>query len=213
MAQGGNKGVFDVANPYPGEMEAASYVENIANRTTMRGVVYDMTRILTVTCIVVVPLLLWATSMHPLAIIISGILGVLAVILVRDTIVVTRQLKASPLDLAFDPAPDRGPVSPANVLGVAGGVGVFGVVLLIVSTAMGDVAQGLTWGLITLGVAGVLALMSIPTFGVQARKWRVLSDALQAHPELIPYQQDARARFPHSAPFPFSAPTDQVIIP
>ena len=119
MAQGGNKGVFDVANPYPGEMEAASYVENIANRTTMRGVVYDMTRILTVTCIVVVPLLLWATSMHPLAIIISGILGVLAVILVRDTIVVTRQLKASPLDLAFDPAPDRGPVSPANVLPLA----------------------------------------------------------------------------------------------
>ena len=102
---------------------------------------------------------------------------------------------------------------PGLVLLVAGGVGVFGVVLLIVSTAMGDVAQGLTWGLITLGVAGVLALMSIPTFGVQARKWRVLSDALQAHPELIPYLQDARARFPHSAPFPFSAPTDQVIIP
>ena len=34
-------------------MEAASYVENIANRTTMRGVVYAMTRILTLACLIV----------------------------------------------------------------------------------------------------------------------------------------------------------------
>lgn len=194
-------------------MEAASYVENIANRTTMRGVVYAMTRILTLACLIVIPVILWATSLHPVAIIISAVLGVVVIILVRDTIIVGRQLRQSPLDLAFEPAPDKGPVSPANVLGVAGGVAVFGVVFLIVSAAMGDLSLALTWGLITLGSAAVLALMSIPTFGVQARKWRILSEALAAHPDLIPYLQDARARFPRSAPFPFSAPTDQVIIP
>ena len=67
---------------------------------------------------------------------------------------------------------------------------------------------------IVLGAVGVaIAIMGIPTVGVQGRKWTVLADALREHAKLVPYLQDARNRFPKSAPFPFSAPTDVVTIP
>lgn len=194
-------------------MEARSYVENIANRTTMRGVVHDMTRILMVAALVAGPTVMLATPFHPLAIIIGSLLLILGVVLIRDAVVVGRRLREEPLDLAFEPAPDRGPVTPGVLLGVAGGIGLFAVVLLLVASVMGDMSLGISWGAIGLGLALVIAAMSLPTFGVQKKKWAVLSRVLDAHPDQIPYLQDARRRFPQDAPFPFEAPTDVVVIP
>lgn len=194
-------------------MEARSYLENIANRTTMRGVVYDMTRILMVACFIVGPTAMLVTSFHPLAIIVGGVVLVFGVVFARDTYLVSRQLKDAPVDLAFDPAPSRGPVTPGVVLGVAAAIGLFSAVFLLVSSVMGNLELGLGWGAIGLGLALVIGAMSLPTFGVQKRKWGVLQRALDEHPDLIGYLQDARRRFPADAPFPFSAPTDQVTIP
>lgn len=193
-------------------MEAHSYIENIANRTTMRGVISTMTRLLLVVVVIGAIAILVLTNFHPVALIVGAVLFVLSVVLVRDVVIVGRQLRAEPLDLAFEPAPNRGLVTPGTVFGLAGGLTLFGVVMGVVmwigsgnSSFIGPIA------LVAVGVA--LAIMGIPTLGVQDRKWTVLADALRDHPELIPFLQDARARFPQSAPFPFSAPTDQVTIP
>ena len=193
-------------------MEARSYIENIANRTTMRGVIATMTRVLLVVTILAAFALAIGSGFHPAATIVAVVLLGLAAVLSRDVVLVTRDLRASPLDLAFDPAPRGGRLSPGTVFGIAGGVGLFGVVLGIV-TWFSNPSQGLVWAGIGLALAAAVAAMGLPTLGVQGRKWQVLADALRDHPELVDYLQDARARFPKSAPFPFQAPTDVVSIP
>ena len=127
-------------------------------------------------------------------------------------LIVTRQIRAEPLDLAFEPAPRGGLLSPGVIFGMAGGVALFAVVLGGV-TWVSNPQLALTWAGVGLGVAAVIAGMGVPTLGVERRKWQVLGAALSEHPELIAYLQDARARFPRTAPFPFSAPTDVVSIP
>ena len=193
-------------------MEARSYVENIANRTTMRGVISAMTRLLLVVVVSGAVAILVLLDFHPIALIVAMVLTGLAVVLVRDVIIVSRQLRADPLDLAFDPAPSRGLVTPGTVFGIAGGLLMFGIVMAVVLWVRAPTSSFVApIALIAVGMA--LAVMGVPTLGVQERKWKVLADALRDHPELVPYLQDARARFPRSAPFPFSAPTDQVTIP
>lgn len=193
-------------------MEARSYVENIANRTTMRGVISAMTRLLLVVVVIGAVAILVLMDFHPIALIVAMVLTGLAVVLVRDVIIVSRQLRADPLDLAFDPAPSRGLVTPGTVFGIAGGLLMFGIVMAVVLWVRAPTSSFVApIALIAVGMA--LAVMGVPTLGVQERKWKVLADALRDHPELVPYLQDARARFPRSAPFPFSAPTDQVTIP
>lgn len=192
-------------------MEARSYLENIANRTTMRAVIATMTKLLLVATLVGGVLLIIVSGGHPAALIIGAVLFVGSLVLARDVVVVTREARQNPLDLAFEPAPDRGLVTPGTVFGLALALALFGGVLAAV-TGFGDgTVSAFAWGLLGVGVA--LALMGIPTLGVQDRKWKVLSDALAAHPNLVGYLQDARARFPKTAPFPFSAPTDRVTIP
>lgn len=192
-------------------MEARSYLENIANRTAMRAVIATMTKLLLVATLVGGVLLIIVSGGHPAALIIGAVLFVGSLVLARDVVVVTREARQNPLDLAFEPAPDRGLVTPGTVFGLALALALFGGVLAAV-TGFGDgTVSAFAWGLLGVGVA--LALMGIPTLGVQDRKWKVLSDALAAHPNLVGYLQDARARFPKTAPFPFSAPTDRVTIP
>lgn len=192
-------------------MEARSYVENIANRTTMRSVIATMTKLLLVVVVVAAACLLTLTGGHPAALIIGVVLLGAAVVLGRDVLVVGRDVKANPLDLAFEPAPDRGLVTPGTVFGLALGMALFGAVLAGVTTVMGQTIIVWTW--VAFAVGAAFAIMGIPTLGVQNRKWKVLTDALRANPHLIEFLQDARARFPKDAPFPFSAPTDQVTIP
>lgn len=192
-------------------MEARSYLENIANRTTMRAVIATMTKLLLVATLVGGVLLIIVSGGHPAALIIGAVLLVGSLVLARDVVVVTREARQNPLDLAFEPAPDRGLVTPGTVFGLALALALFGGVLAAV-TGFGDgTVSAFAWGL--LGVGAALALMGIPTLGVQDRKWKVLSDALAAHPNLVGYLQDARARFPKDAPFPFQASTDEVSIP
>ena len=190
-------------------MEARSYLENIANRTTMRAVIATMTKLLLVATLVGGVLLIIVSGGHPAALIIGAVLLVGSLVLARDVVVVTREARQNPLDL--EPAPDRGLVTPGTVFGLALALTLFGGVLAAV-TGFGDgTVSAFAWGL--LGVGAALALMGIPTLGVQDRKWKVLSDALAAHPNLVGYLQDARARFPKDAPFPFQASTDEVSIP
>ena len=192
-------------------MEARSYLENIANRTAMRAVIATMTKLLLVATLVGGVLLIIVSGGHPAALIIGAVLFVGSLVLARDVVVVTREARQNPLDLAFEPAPDRGLVTPGTVFGLALALLMFGGVLAAV-TGFGDgTVSAFAWGL--LGVGAALALMGIPTLGVQDRKWKVLSDALAAHPNLVGYLQDARARFPKDAPFPFQASTDEVSIP
>lgn len=193
-------------------MEARSYLENIANRTAMRSVIATMTRVLLVATVVAGFALAIGSGFHPAATIVAVVLLGLGVVLSRDVLIVTREIRSAPLDLAFDPAPRGGLLSPGTTFGIAGGVGLFSLVLGVV-TSMSNPQQGLTWGGIGVGVAAILAVMGVPTLGVERRKWQVLADALRDHPELVDYLQDARARFPRSAPFPFQAPTDAVSIP
>ncbi len=193
-------------------MEARSYIENIANRTTMRGVISTMTRLLLALVVIGAVVLNVLMNFHPVALIAGAVLLVFAVVLARDVVIVTKQQREQPLDLAFEPAPNRGLVTPGTVFGVAGGLVLFAVVLgatLFFASPGGSLIAP-----IVLGAVGVaIAIMGIPTVGVQGRKWTVLADALREHPELVPYLQDARNRFPKSAPFPFAAPTDVVTIP
>ena len=192
-------------------MEARSYVENIANRTTMRGVVVTMTQLLGVSLVVGAITLIVATKVHPAALIIGLVMLGGAVLMVRDTLINRKELREHPLDLAFDPAPDRGLVTPGTAYGLALGFGIFGIVMGSVSFVGGGAVS--EWAYAALGVGATFALMGIPTLGVQRRKWGVLVDVLRTHPHLIEYLQDARARFPKDAPFPFAAPTDEVTIP
>lgn len=192
-------------------MEARSYLENIANRTTMRAVVATMTQLLGVALIVGAIALMVVSGGHPAALIIGVVMLGGAALMVRDALVNRQELREHPLDLAFEAAPDRGLVTPGTAFGLAIAFGLFGAVFGIV-TLLGS---GLlpVWSLGALGIGATFALVGIPTLGVQERKWKVLSDTLGAHPELVPYLQDARARFPKDAPFPFQAPTDEVTIP
>lgn len=194
-------------------MEARSYVENIANRTTMRAVGAAMTRVLMVTAFIGAVLLLVLTGFHPAAIVIGGVLIVIGFLVLRDVVLVSRALREEPLDLAFEPAPSGGILSPGTVFGAAGGVALFSVVLGGVTWFGNRSDVAFTWGGVGLLVAAAIAAMGVPTLGAPARKWAVLADALRDHPELVAYLADARARFPASAPFPFEAPTDQVTIP
>ena len=192
-------------------MEARSYVENIANRTTMRAVVMTMTQLLGFALFVGAIALITLTGVHPAALIIGLVMLGGAGLMVRDAVINRRVVRAEPLDLAFDPAPSRGLVTPGTVYGLALAFGLFGLVMGAVSYfGAGTIA---TWAWVALGVGAVFALMGIPTLGVAQRKWRVLTDALRANPLMIEYLQDARARFPKDAPFPFEAPTDEVTIP
>lgn len=192
-------------------MEARSYVENIANRTTMRGVVVTMTQLLGVTLVVGAIALMTLTGFHPAALIIGLVMLGGAVLMARDTRINRRVLKDEPLDLAFEPAPSRGLVTPGTAYGLALAFSMFGVVMGTVSYFGGGAVSVWAWAAIGVGV--VFALMGIPTLGVPQRKWRVLADTLRANPQMIEYLQDARARFPKDAPFPFEAPTDEVTIP
>lgn len=192
-------------------MEARSYVENIANRTTMRAVIATMTKLLLVVVVVAALGLLTLTNGHPAALIIGVVLLGGGVVLGRDVVLVGRDARANPLDLAFEPAPDKGLVTPGTVFGIAIGMALFGGVLAGVTTVLGQTIIIWTW--VAFAIAAAFAVMGIPTLGVQGRKWRVLADTLRANPRLIEYLRDARARFPKDAPFPFSAPTDQVTIP
>lgn len=192
-------------------MEARSYLENIANRTTMRGVIATMTALLLGAVVVGLVAILTLTGGHPAAVMLSVVLVVGAIILARDVVLVRRELKANPLDLAFGPAPHRGLITPGTVFGIAIALLLFGGVLGAVTLIGGGELSIWVWA--AIGVGAAFAVMGIPTLGVQQRKWRVLADALRAHPDLVAYLQDARARFPKDAPFPFSAPTDQVTIP
>lgn len=193
-------------------MEARSYVENIANRTTMRGVISTMTRLLLVVVVVGAIALMVLTNFHPVALISGVVLLGFGIVLARDVFFVTKQIRSEPLDLAFEPAPSKGLVTPGTVFGVAGGLLLFGLVMGV-TMYIGNPAGSFV-GPIAIGSVGVaLAIMGIPTLGVQTRKWKVLEDALRNHPELVPYLQDARARFPKDAPFPFQASTDEVSIP
>ena len=193
-------------------MEARSYVENIANRTTMRSVISTMTRLLLVVVVVGAIALMVLTNFHPVALISGVVLLGFGIVLARDVFIVTKQIRSEPLDLAFEPAPSKGLVTPGTVFGVAGGLLLFGLVMGV-TMYIGNPAGSFV-GPIAIGSVGVaLAIMGIPTLGVQTRKWKVLEDALRNHPELVPYLQDARARFPKDAPFPFQASTDEVSIP
>ncbi|MDO5534011.1 MAG: hypothetical protein Q4F65_05105 [Propionibacteriaceae bacterium] len=193
-------------------MEARSYIENIANRTTMRGVISTMTRLLLVVVVVGAVAMMLVTNFHPVALITGVVLLGFGVVLARDVVIVTKQRRSEPLDLAFEPAPNRGLVTPGTVFGAAAGLVLFGGIMggtMFVGNRDGSFIGPIA--LVAVGVA--LAIIGIPTLGVAQRKWTVLQDALRQHPEMIPYLQDARDRFPASAPFPFSAPTDQVTIP
>lgn len=192
-------------------MEARSYVENIANRTTMRGVVVTMTQLLGIALVVGAIALMTLTGFHPAALIIGLVMLGGAGLMVRDAVINRRVLKAEPLDLAFEPAPSRGLVTPGTAYGLALAFSLFGLVMGAVSYFGGGSVS--VWAWAAAGVGAVFALMGIPTVGVPQRKWRVLTDALRANPQMIEYLQDARARFPKDAPFPFSAPTDEVTIP
>ena len=193
-------------------MEARSYVENIANRTTMRGVISTMTRLLLVVVVVGAIALVVLTNFHAVALIAGVVLLGFGIVLARDVFIVTKQIRSEPLDLAFEPAPSKGLVTPGTVFGVAAGLLLFGVIMG--ATMYVGNPEGSFVGPVAIAAVGVaMAIMGIPTLGVQTRKWKVLEDALREHPELVPYLQDARARFPRSAPFPFSAPTDVVTIP
>ncbi len=193
-------------------MEARSYVENIANRTTMRGVISTMTRLLLVVVVVGAIALMVLTNFHPVALISGVVLLGFGIVLARDVFIVTKQIRSEPLDLAFEPAPSRGLVTPGTVFGVAAGLVLFGAIMGI-TMYVGNPGGSFVGPIALVAVGVALAIMGIPTLGVQQRKWTVLSDALAANPGLVPYLQDARARFPKSAPFPFSAPTDVVTIP
>lgn len=192
-------------------MEARSYVENIANRTTMRAVILAMTKLLLAALVVGVLLLVILSQGHPAALIIGVVLLVGAGVLARDVVVLGREVRAHPLDLAFEPAPNRGLVSPGIVFGAALGLILFGAVLGTVTLLAGGDLSAWVW--VALGAGCAVALMGLPTLGVEKRKWTVLEAALAARPEAIAYLQDARRRFPASAPFPFAAPTDVVLIP
>ncbi len=192
-------------------MEARSYLENIANRTTMRAVVAAMSQLLGVAMVLGAIGLVWISDFHPATLIIGVVMLGVAGLMVRDTLINRRERKEHPLDLAFEPAPNRGLVTPGTAFGLALGLGLFGTVLALVSFFGTGQVLAYAWGV--LGVGAAFALMGVPTLGVQDRKWRVLSETLAEHPELIPYLQDARERFPKSAPFPFAAPTDEVTIP
>lgn len=192
-------------------MEARSYVENIANRTTLRAVILSMTKLLFCVLAVGGIALMVLTQGHPAAVIIGVVLLVGAAVLARDVVLLGRAARSRPLDLAFEPAPNGGLVSPGIVFGIALGLLLFAVVLATVTLAGGGEMSVWVWALLGVGVS--VALVGVPTLGVEGRKWTVLSRALAAHPDTIPYLQDARRRFPAGAPFPFEAPTDVVRVP
>ncbi len=192
-------------------MEARSYLENIANRTTMRAVVVTMTQLLGFCLVVGAIALIVVSGLHPAALIIGVVMLGGAGMMVRDAVINRREVTANPLDLAFEPAPSRGLVTPGTAFGLAIGLGLFGLVLAVVSFLGTGQVLPYAWG--ALGVGAAFGLMGVPTLGVQERKWQVLADTLSAHPDLVAYLQDARARFPQDAPFPFSATTDEVTIP
>lgn len=193
-------------------MEARSYVENIANRTTMRGVLVTMTQLLGLALVSGAIALITLTGVHPAALIIGLVMLGGAGLMGRDALINRREVRERPLDLAFEPAPSRGLVTPGTAYGLALAFGLFGIVMGVV-TYIGSGGGVSVWTWVAIGVGLTFALMGIPTLGVKQRKWKVLADTLRANPLLIEYLQDARARFPQDAPFPFSAPTDEVTIP
>ncbi|MBB1496380.1 hypothetical protein J4N02_16155 [Propioniciclava sp. MC1595] len=64
-----------------------------------------------------------ASAAYPAALIIGSVLVVASLVLIRDAVVLGRDLRREPLDFAFEPAPSRGLLSPGTVFGLAGGVG------------------------------------------------------------------------------------------
>lgn len=193
-------------------MQARSYVENIANRTTMRGVVFTMTCLLAAVAVLGAVAINLLSGFHPVALILGFVLLVLALVLGRDVVIMGRAIRANPLDLAFEPASRDGLASPGTIFGAAGGLALFGLVMAL-AMLLTPGEDTFTAPLAMIGVGLALGIVGLPTLTAHQRTWRVLADALAKHPEMIPYLQDARRRFPADAPFPFSAPTDVVTIP
>lgn len=193
-------------------MEARSYVENIANRTATRAAAETMSRLLMVVLIAlgIVPSIV--SNFHPFAVMMGLVTLGLAAVLARDVVRLRRQRREYPLDLAFEPAPTGGLLSPGVIFGAALAVALFAVVLSVVVT-LGRAPQFLTWSFGGLVLAAAIALVGVPTLRLRGTTWHTLAKVLAAHPEQVAVLQDARARFPADAPFPFSAPTDQVTIP
>lgn len=193
-------------------MGARSYVENIADRTATRAAALTMSRVLLVVLILAGTVPSLVSGFHPFAVIMGAITLVLAVLLARDVVRLGRDQRQHPLDLAFEPAPRGGLLSSGVIFGAAAGVGLFAIVLGIV-LIVGGGAEFWIWPVAGLVAAVAIALVGLPTLTLHRRTWRTLNDTLAAHPEQLAILADARARFPADAPFPFSAPTDQVTIP